>query len=223
MNDTDKEDYLDHESFNDFTDPNNLLQGFYKASQGVTWKSSVQFFKYNLGINIFILSYKLRNGLYEQKPVHIFILKERGKLRKIKAVAIDDRVVQRTLCDEVLVPVLSKYLIYDNGASIKGKGLSFSRNRLKHHLEDYYNTYKTDGYILLIDFSKYFDNILHEVLINLVNAKICDRDIMEIYSYIVSTFSVDVSYMNDEEYDSCLSKIYDSLSDNFSTSNPPQS
>ena len=35
--------------------------------------------------------------------------------------------MQRSVCDNVLVPELSKYLTYDNGASMEGKGIHFAR------------------------------------------------------------------------------------------------
>ena len=61
---------------------------------------------------------------------------------------------------------MRKYLIYDNSASIKGKGIDFARKRLLVHLRKYYHQHgSNDGYILLIDFSKYYDNIQHEKLI----------------------------------------------------------
>lgn len=91
-----------------------------------------------------------------------FDICERGKKRHIKSVHFKERVVQRTLCDNALVPVLSRSLIYDNGASLEGKGISFARDRLKHHLHQFYRrTGSNDGFIWLMDFSGYFDNIEH--------------------------------------------------------------
>lgn len=53
-----------------------------------------------------------------------FDVNERGKTRHIKSPSIRDRVLQRAVCDYVLEPVLYSKLIYDNGASVKGKALS---------------------------------------------------------------------------------------------------
>lgn len=42
------------------------------------------------------------------------------------------------------------------------KDISFTRKRFEQHLHEYYRKYGTNnGYILLIDFSKYYDNIRH--------------------------------------------------------------
>jgi hypothetical protein len=50
-----------------------------------------------------------------------FDLSEQGKTRHIKSVHISERVVQKYLCGNALVPVLSRSLIHDNRASVKTK------------------------------------------------------------------------------------------------------
>ena len=81
-----------------------------------------------------------------------FDVNERGKTRHIKSPSIRDRVLQRAVCDYVLEPVLYSKLIYDNGASVKGKGVEFTRKRLDKHLRDYYREHGNKGYILVGDF-----------------------------------------------------------------------
>ena len=49
-------------------------------------------------------------------------------------------------------------LIYDNGASLKDKGLDFARRRFEIHLRNAYKEYGGKAYILLMDFTKYYDN-----------------------------------------------------------------
>ena len=44
-----------------------------------------------------------------------------------------DRVVRHLLCDDILNPILKPYLIHNNGASQKGKGVSFIENKAKWH------------------------------------------------------------------------------------------
>lgn len=62
-----------------------------------------------------------------------------------------------------MLPKVRNKIIYDNGASIKGRGISFSRDRFEAHLQKYYRLYGTDGYILFGDFTKFYDNIIHEI------------------------------------------------------------
>lgn len=208
--------------YQDICDPDNLFSGFNKAKQGVTWKGSVIYYNYDILNNIFKISNNLKNYTYTQKKVKEFLLNERGKIRRIKPCHVSDRVVQRTLCDDILVPELSKYLIYDNAASLKNKGLKFSRDRLNLHLHNYWLNHKSnDGYILLIDFSKYFDNIRHDVLIKMVGDKIKNPEIMDLYKKIVKAFEIDVSYMNDEEYSKCMDTVFNAVDYNYKSNNKP--
>jgi hypothetical protein len=144
---------------------NALMDAYQKSRKGSDWKESVQKYGYNIWKNINVTRQLLETGQYRQKPFVEFTLCERGKTRHIKSIHISDRVVQRSLCDNVLTPRVTPKLIYDNGASQAGKGLDFTRDRLKEHLHRYYREFGTNqGYILLIDFKNYFGSISHDKL-----------------------------------------------------------
>ena len=139
--------------------------------------------------NIILLRHKLLAGEDVTMGFIEFDLIERGKKRHIKSVHFKERVAQRSLCDNALVPVLSRSLIYDNGASLEGKGISFARDRLKHHLHQYYRrTGSNDGYILLLDFSGYFDNILHEPVYQMLDEAFTDKRIVKLCHYFIEPF-----------------------------------
>ena len=176
------------ELYDKLLDLNNLYNAFMNCKDGVGWKESVQRYESNVLINILNLQKLLKTESYRQKPFYEFDLNERGKIRHIKSMHISDRVLQRALCDYVLNPVLFKSLIYDNGASVKGKGIEFSRNRLKVHLQKYYRNYGNTGYVLKIDFSKYFDNIPHNILMNKIAEKVPDDKVVKLTTYLISTF-----------------------------------
>ncbi len=194
------------------SDANSLIEAFEKSKKGSDWKESVQRYELNLLKNVLKTQKEIRSGTYEQLPFYEFELSERGKTRPIKSMHISDRVVQRSVCDNVLIPELSRYLIYDNGASMKDKGISFARKRLDAHLHRYFRENgSNEGYILLIDFSKFFDNIPHEKLVKAMREKIDDPEIMDFIEAMVDTFKVDVSYLSDEEYHFCMGAVFNSL------------
>jgi len=194
------------------SDANNLIDAFNKAKKDSIWKNSSQKYEANLLLNTYHLRKSLRDGTYKQKPFYEFTLNERGKVRYIKSMHISDRVVQRSLCDNVLMPKLEKYLIYDNGASMKNKGLDFARRRLDCHLHKFYRENKSnDGYILLVDFSKFFDNIRHDKLIEMLESKIKDKKFMNFVKQLISSFNIDVSYLNEEDYKNCINELFNSL------------
>ena len=115
-----------------------LYQAFLAAKKESYWKESVQKYELNILSNLYCLQQDLLNNKYSPAPFFEFKLQDRGKIRWIKANTIRDRIVRHALCDNVLNPLLEKSLIYDNGASIKGKGISFTRKRLETHLHRFF-------------------------------------------------------------------------------------
>lgn len=110
------------------------------------------------------LQKKIKDKKYKPKSGKNFTLNERGKMRYITANSLPDKAINHLLCDNIITKNTKNYLIYDNGASQKGKGVSFQRKRLETHLHKYFNKFKTnEGYILLIDFSGYYANIVHSI------------------------------------------------------------
>ena len=139
-----------------------LYEATKKASNGVRFKASVQ----RGLLTILFRIAKQRKQLLEEKDVRQgfieFDICERGKVRHIRSVHFAERVIQKSLCNNVLYPVLTNGLIYDNSASQKGKGTLFAQQRLIYHLQEYYKKHGCEGYILNIDFKKYFDSIKHD-------------------------------------------------------------
>lgn len=136
-----------------------LVDASHHCQRGVAWKRNVQGFCLNRVLQCARLYQMWLSGAYAPGEAKRFTVSERGKTRSISAVPFRDRVVQRALCDTVLVPLVRRTLIYDNGASLKGKGTSFSLDRLERHLREHYRRHGAVGGILLFDFSKFFESI----------------------------------------------------------------
>lgn len=193
-------------------DGNLLYESFLRAKQGSDWKPQVQKFEMNYLIELAGLQKELESGDYKFQSSTEFTLHERGKERRITGEQIRDRVSKHALCDEILTPEVRKYLIYDNGASVKGRGIDFTRKRLLVHLRKYYQTHHSnDGYILLIDFSKYYDNIRHDRLNERFEKYISNERALGFLRKVIDRSKVDVSYMDDEEYAECMDTVYNSL------------
>lgn len=128
----------------------NLVKAANTCKKGVLWKTSViRFMKttlrncielHNQIMNVNNDACMKKDKYIKQEPVH-FILNERGKARHISAVRFRDRIVQRALCDNSLVPLIQNQLIHNNAASLKNKGTTFFRKQLRKDLLKAYNKY----------------------------------------------------------------------------------
>ena len=190
---------------NKISNANVLMNSFYEAKKGCSWKNSVQQYEANFLKNIRHTQLELREKTYRQQDFYCFYLKERGKDRYVRSISFYDRVVQRALCD-LVNPIVEPYLIHDNGASVKKKGIDFARRRIENHLHKYYRKYGNKGYALVIDFSKFYDNILHKPLMDMYREIIDDKDIINLINHLVDSFSVDISNYNITE-----NELFDSL------------
>lgn len=203
----------------------NLWRSFWLCRKEVSWKPSIQIYQQNLTTELL----KLLDELYSKQGFKSrgfieFNICERGKMRHIKSVDIRERVVQRCFCDYYLIPLLTHNLIYDNGASLKDKGITFSLDRLKTHLEKYYKKYNTnEGWILLYDFSNYFGSIDHKELYKIVDPLIKDDKCLKLLHHLVDAFG-DVGLGLGSQVSQILAvafpnKIDQLLTNNFNESN----
>jgi len=192
-------------------DLNLLYDGFRASMKGSAWKEEPQRFERDFLSELVKLKQEMESETYVTSPGIEFKLNERGKIRHIHGIRMRDRVVRHVLCDIELGPKLKPYLISNNGASQKDKGLSYSRKIFERDLHNYWLKYRTnEGYIGLVDISKFYDNIQHEKIRELVYPKISEeaRILME---EVLRTFRIDVSYMTEEEYGRSMDEKFNSV------------
>ncbi|MEG1582279.1 MAG: RNA-directed DNA polymerase [Clostridia bacterium] len=167
----------------------NMYRSYQKCRLGVGWKASTQKYMVNAIYNITKTLKELKTSTYKTGNFYEFNICERGKQRHIRSIHISERIVQKCLCDNSLVKLLSRSFIQDNGACQKGKGEHYALNRLEKHLRTYYKTYGTNKvYILNYDFSKYFDNINHEKLKELLLSKYTDKKLITLIFNLIDDF-----------------------------------
>ena len=169
----------------------NMNNAFYKCAKISHWKESTQRYQSNLLPNNIKLQKEILNYSYKVSPTVNFEINERGKIRSIEAPAMRDRIIQKVICREILIPQLTPYLIYDNYASLKGRGTSFARKRLNIQLRRYIDEYGDDGYILKVDIKKFFESIDHTVIKQMLSIKLKDisDDIISLIFYFIDTSS----------------------------------
>lgn len=159
----------------------NLYEAGKNCCKGVMWKNSTQCYAARIITNTASTHDTLMKREFKSRGFHDFDLIERGKLRHIRSVHISERVVQRCLCDNILVPTFSHSFVYDNAASLKGKGVDFAMDRLNTHLHRFYRKFGVDGLnngaVLTGDFSDFFNSAPHKIIYDETARRIHDRDV----------------------------------------------
>lgn len=206
-----------YDDFNRVANADNLCSAFKRAKRGVSWKESVQRYEASLLPNVLETKRKLLAGEDVRRGFVEFTVNERGKTRHIKSVHISERIVQKCLCGEVLSPLLERPLIYDNGASIKGKGTQFALKRLTTHLRRFYraNGNSNEGYALQIDFRKFFDSIDHRALARQLAPQIHDRRIRKLLWSFIQAFGPEKSLGLGSEVSQICAVFFPNAVDHF--------
>ena len=153
--------------FDKVIDFNNMYKAYRKAKRGKGYKKSSAKFGIMALDGINKLIEQLKDKTYRISDYQEFKVYE-PKERIIKTTSFKDKVIQHSLCDNVILPKLQQIFIYDNCAGQKGKGTLFGLDRLSEQMKTFYNRYGLDGYILKCDISKFFYSIPHEQLKDIV-------------------------------------------------------
>ena len=180
--------YAASDDFDQVFSYGNLYHSYKMSRRNVAWKSSVQKYITQAPLNVYTTYARLRDGKFRSSGFHEFDLIERGKKRHIRSVTIGERVVQRCLCDYALIPVLSRSFVYDNGACMKNKGYTFAADRLTQHLREHYRKHGTEGYILLYDFSRFFDLLAHKLIKGILCREFTDERIIALTGHFIDAF-----------------------------------
>ena len=142
-----------------YTDADLIYEAGTRAMEGAPWKHATHLFEMNHLLETAKIQKLMEERSYVPDCGKTFVIRERGKRRVVTSIPCPDKTVNHVLCDNVLSPFLDPYLIHDNGASRKGKGVAFHRRRFEQHMHEFYRKHGNQGFILLGDFKGYYASI----------------------------------------------------------------
>jgi RNA-directed DNA polymerase len=175
----------------------NLFSAYQKARKGKTKKKYVIEFEKNLEKNLLDLQFELKNQFYKPFPLETFILRD-PKTRVISKSDFRDRVVHHAIVN-ILEPIFDKSFIYDSCANRKGKGNLFAIKRFDEFfkkvtrngkINGWLNENQVKGYCLKADIRHYFEEVNHEILLNLIRRKIKDGEVIWLVRQILQNVPV---------------------------------
>lgn len=165
----------------------NLYKAYKAARLGKRGTKEEILFEADLSRNLIQLSEAIRTGTYRISGYYSFMIHD-PKDRKIHALHFADRVVQHSLCDNVIAPRLEKHLIYENAACRVNKGTDFARKILVQNLCKCFRRSGRDFWILKCDIRKYFDSIDHEILKKKLRRVFPEPNVWEILETIIDSY-----------------------------------
>lgn len=137
----------------------------------------------------------LNDDLYDGGKYNIFMVTY-PKKRIVMSQSVYDKIINHYITKHILEPNLSKYLDDRNIATRKGYGVSCGIKIIKKYFEEL----KKDGtfYCLKIDINKYFYNINHQVLKEMLKEKLDSDEYALISKIIDSTNKPSINEMIDK-------------------------
>lgn len=158
------------------TDFGNLYKAYRVSKSGKKLNNERLKFQSAALDGIYQISRLLETKEFKVSPYKEFKVFE-PKERIIKAGSFKDQIVQHSLCDNVLIPKLSKEFILTNYAGQIGKGTLYGLDCLKAQMNLAYQKYGYGCWIVKADISKYFYSIDHEILKDVVKYFVSDEDV----------------------------------------------
>ena len=174
----------------------NLLKAYKKARKGKTTKYYVIEFRQNLIENLQTLRIELLLHSYKPKPLETFIVRD-PKTRVISKSDFRDRIIHHALCN-VIESIFDKTFIYDSYANRKTKGTLATLERFDKFkrkisrngkIKGWFNNNQIKGYCLKADIKHYFEEIDHEILLNIIKRKIKCRKTIWLIRQILKNYS----------------------------------
>ena len=151
----------------------NLYRAYRKAKAGKGFNGSDARFQMMTLEGVHMLKEQLKNQTYQMGSYNDFMIYE-PKERVIQSCSFKDKIVQHCLCDNILHPRLANEFIQCNYAGQVGKGALFGMDKLKEQMLAHYREKGTDGWILKCDIRKFFYQIDHEIIKDIVDYHFSD-------------------------------------------------
>lgn len=162
--------------FEKITDFGNLYQAYLEAKSGKGFSKSNQRFQVAALDGIHQIKRRLETKTYKVGKYNEFTVYE-PKERIVKAGSFVDKIVQHSLCDNVLLSCLQTEFIQHNFAGQIGKGTLFGLDWLRAQMYLAYHKYGYDCWIVKADISKFFYSIDHDILKDIVRYFVRDNDV----------------------------------------------
>lgn len=164
----------------------NLLEAWKEFVRGKRSRKDVQEFELHLMDNILELHANLKEKTYIHSDYEAFNISD-PKPRSIHKASVRDRLLHHALY-RVLYPFFDKTFISDSYSCRKNKGSHMALNRFTALAYKVSRNHTRTVWVLKCDVRKFFASISQKRLIQILEERIADKDILWLLSQIISSF-----------------------------------
>ncbi|MBI4692197.1 MAG: group II intron reverse transcriptase domain-containing protein [Candidatus Terrybacteria bacterium] len=173
--------------FNNIISVENLLVSWQEFLRGKRKRKDVAEFSLNFMDNILTLHSDLTSRTYIHGGYEAFKIND-PKPRDIHKASVRDRLLHRAIY-RILYPFFDRKFIADSFSCRLGKGTHKAINRFRNFSYKVGKNNTKTCWILKCDIRKFFANIDHEILINILHEHIEDENLIKLLKNIIGSFS----------------------------------
>ncbi|OGD56468.1 hypothetical protein A2V71_03770 [Candidatus Berkelbacteria bacterium RBG_13_40_8] len=165
----------------------NLLLAWEEFAKGKRHKKDVQEFSLNLMDNIILLHNDLISHKYRHGGYHAFRICD-PKPRDIHKASVRDRLVHHAVY-RVLYPFFDRTFVDGSFSCRNKKGTHKAINKFRDYFYKVSKNNTRTCYCLKMDIRKFFANIDHKVLTDILRKHIDDHELLRLLENIINSFS----------------------------------
>jgi retron-type reverse transcriptase len=166
----------------------NVYRAYHDAAKGKRYHNEILNFRNNFEDNLLTIIQDLNEGTYKTLSLRQFYIRE-PKLRLISAPSFRDRIVHHSLV-QIIEPLFERRFIDETFACRRGRG-THAGVRHVFHCAQLAKRKWGRYYVLKCDVTKFFPNINHDVLKQIIRRTIRDRRILLLIDTIIDSYSTE--------------------------------
>lgn len=184
-------------TFEELISPENIFRAWAEFRRGKLGKLDVLKFDRYLEDNVFRLHDELKLHTYQHQPYQTFHVYD-PKHRIISKATVRDRLVHHLVFD-YLQSVFDKTFIYHSYSSRFEKGTHLAVYNLTSALRKVSHNYTGTAYALKCDIKRFFDNVSHQKLFEIIKKRLRGPKILRLIKGIIQSFSMPVDKFSEKK------------------------
>ncbi|MDP3646138.1 MAG: reverse transcriptase/maturase family protein [bacterium] len=169
----------------------NLLAAWREFLCGKRKRKDVERFSIHLTDNILALHRELADKSYRHGPYKAFRIND-PKPRDIHKATVRDRLLHHAIY-RILYPYFDPKFIFDSYSCRRAKGTHRAINRFREYIRKVSHNHTRTVWVLKCDIRKFFANIDHKILEDILKHRVGDKEVIWLISQIVDSFRSDIT------------------------------